>query len=58
MESRGGAFIIYPGSYLRYRDAMGSVGPGGYKGIAPEYSGELSPSGRRHNSTLSLAVIP
>jgi len=22
VESRGGCFIIYPGSYLRYRDAM------------------------------------
>ena len=41
VESRGGAFIVYPGSYLRYREAMGHVGPGGYKGIAPEYSGDL-----------------
>lgn len=41
VESRGGCFIIYPGSHLRYRHAMGTVGPGGYKGIAPEYSGEL-----------------
>ena len=58
MESRGGAFIVYPGSYLRYRDAMGSVGPGGYKGIAPEYSGELSPVRHHNSTTLSLAVIP
>jgi hypothetical protein len=42
VESWGGAFIIYQGSYLRHvRDAISSIGPGGYKGIAPEYSGEL-----------------
>jgi hypothetical protein len=41
VESRGGAFIIYPGSYQRYRDAMGAIGPGGYKGIAPEFGGCL-----------------
>ena len=41
VESRGGAFIIYPGSYLRYRDAMSTIGPGGYKGIAPEFGGDL-----------------
>ena len=38
---RGGGFIIYPGSFLRYREAMGTVGPGCYKGAAPVHGGEL-----------------
>jgi hypothetical protein len=38
---RGGGFIVYPGSFLRYREAMGTVGPGCYKGAAPVHGGEL-----------------
>lgn len=38
---RGGGFIIYPGSYLRYRDAVARYGPGCLKGAAPRYGGVL-----------------
>ena len=38
---RGGGFIIYPGSYLRYRDAVARHGPGCLKGAAPQYGGVL-----------------
>lgn len=31
----------YASGQLRYRDAMGAIGPGGYKGFAPEFGGDL-----------------